>query len=163
MAAFLQVGRHNTFDQRTAMKTLLSYLCLSFVSLVCISLSGCKYSNTSKRANEIMVSGWVGPGTCPTTATPTYCYSTLARVECYSEPQPGMEHRLVGFYDPRAAKPVCSMPHLNASAPKEPLHLTKNLQEKYPKAIPCPAFEKPKKPSKKAKKKGYSNSRIKKL
>lgn len=100
------------------MKTLFTRLCFGLIALV--GLSGCKYTNTPKRANEIMVSGWVGPGTRPSNTKPTYCYSTLGTVECYDEPQPGKAHRLVGFYDPRGVQAVHPLPKESDQSKPQP-------------------------------------------
>ena len=36
------------------------------------------------------------------TAAATYCYRTLARNDCYAEPQPGQEYRYAGGYSAAA-------------------------------------------------------------
>jgi len=35
------------------------------------------------------------------TGAPLYCYGTLADPDCYAEPQPGWEGRLIGYYGPK--------------------------------------------------------------
>lgn len=35
------------------------------------------------------------------TGEPLYCYGTLADPDCYAEPQPGWEGRLIGYYGPK--------------------------------------------------------------
>jgi hypothetical protein len=37
------------------------------------------------------------------TGQPLYCYGTLADPDCYAEPQPGWEGRLIGYYGPKPA------------------------------------------------------------
>ncbi|MGL5719216.1 MAG: hypothetical protein ACRCYP_00260 [Alphaproteobacteria bacterium] len=116
------------------MKTVPAY---TFLSLILVFLiSGCKYTNTPERANELMVSGWVGPTPCPSTAHATYCYETLGGVDCYHEAQPGWENRLVGCYEPPKA---CPKPQIK----------TETCESKPPEAI---AYVKPVKPCQQKKK-----------
>ncbi|MGL5784214.1 MAG: hypothetical protein ACRCYZ_01875 [Alphaproteobacteria bacterium] len=120
--------------KRTTMKTVTAYTFLSFVLVLLVS--GCKYTNTPERANEMMVSGWVGPTACPSAAQATYCYETLGGVDCYHEAQPGWEHRLVGSYEP-------------SKASSKPQIKPKIFESKPPEAI---AYAKPTKPYLKKKK-----------
>jgi hypothetical protein len=127
------------------MKTVFAPPFLSLFLLVLVA--GCKHTNTPERADELMVSGWVGPAPAPSTAQATYCYETLGQVDCYNKPQPGWEHRLVGFYEPPKVekKPKATAATCNSKPPKAIPYVKpkqcpqkKKVQKCQKKPNPCP-------------------------
>jgi hypothetical protein len=49
---------------------------------------------------KMVAKGWLPGRYIP--AKPVYCYQTIAQPECFNEPQPGQEARLVGYFNETA-------------------------------------------------------------
>jgi len=65
-----------------------------FLLSLCFS-AGCTSSGPSSYAGQ--------PTQANSADGPIYCYGTLADPDCYGEPQPGWEGRLIGSYEPKPA------------------------------------------------------------
>ena len=64
-----------------------------------VGAAGCSSSLTgwSTTETELLQAAYVGPDRFPP-PPPVFCYRTLAEVDCYAEPLPGEQNRLVGAY-----------------------------------------------------------------
>lgn len=71
------------------------------LAVVAVALAGCQNPFIENPVNSeefILAAGWVWPR--PAAPKPTYCYRTLAKVDCYDQPQPDYAHRIVSYYGP---------------------------------------------------------------
>ena len=79
--------------------------------VVVLPLAGCAdllenpFAGNAPSFSEILDAGWIGSddvssGT-PVADAPLYCYGTIGKEDCYVEPVPLAEGRLVGYRGPR--------------------------------------------------------------
>jgi len=68
-----------------------------------IVLSGCAGQGWND-SQEIVDFGWASHPKEQYIPQPLYCYKTLGRTDCYKEPQPELEDRLVNYYSPNDAQ-----------------------------------------------------------
>jgi hypothetical protein len=65
----------------------------AFVLLSLLLSAGCSSSGLSPNAGQ--------PTQASSADGPIYCYGTFADPDCYGEPQPGWESRLIGYHGPK--------------------------------------------------------------
>ena len=69
------------------------------LALVALAMSACSNPWADLRPTEAEMNraNWLEPASVA--LAPRYCYRTLARVDCFDEPQPAAAEREVGFFD----------------------------------------------------------------
>ena len=70
--------------------------CILLVALVASACSN-PWADERPSQAEMIRTGWNQP--TPLALAPRHCYRTLARVDCYSVPQPDEAGRRVGYFD----------------------------------------------------------------
>ena len=73
--------------------------------LLALAACGNPFGGYAPTQEQILAQGWT---TVPTSAMPRgyiYCYRTLADADCFHEPQPGQENRLVSYDGGNLASP----------------------------------------------------------
>ena len=91
-----------------------------YLIAICLILGGCDIYN-NYRSQFILSKGWVGP-TDDDKPKPLYCYRTIGQVECYNEPIPGQEGRLVSAYEGGPSKCQENQEKFSSSLYEEPTY-----------------------------------------
>ncbi len=102
------------------------------LSLILVSLTGCERYN-NERAKLILSKGWVGP-TQRMDPPPLYCYKTIGYPDCYPEPLPGQQLRLISAYYQKPPEPVKYCPPKGTSQPiiEEEFSFEESVIEPFP-------------------------------
>ncbi|MBI3451802.1 MAG: hypothetical protein HY057_03015 [Rhodospirillales bacterium] len=80
----------------TAMGKIVAVAALGFLLAACTGPQDWLGPDDYQLRNK----GWKHPAVAAT-PTPAYCYHTLAKPNCYPEPQAGQQYRIINHYGPR--------------------------------------------------------------
>lgn len=69
----------------------------AILTAAALSACGNPYYPVGPRAQTLQLTGWVGNG-APLPIAAVHCYKTLARPDCYAEPQPRYASRHIASY-----------------------------------------------------------------